>query len=155
MKPVNFHGLSNILKMKNILLLVAVLFAFAKANSQDVIGTWKTIDDESGEVKSHVQIYKKGDEFFGKASNVLAKDAPENPKCVACEGALKDKPIEGMVIMKNLQKKGKMYKDGTVIDPENGKSYDCKIWLNEDNPDLLMVRGYILFLYRTQTWERL
>jgi uncharacterized protein (DUF2147 family) len=30
---------------------------------------------------------------------------------------------------------GKMYKDGSVIDPEMEKLYDCKIWLN-DNPDL-------------------
>ncbi|SCY09911.1 hypothetical protein SAMN05192588_1144 [Nonlabens sp. Hel1_33_55] len=150
-----FHGLYNIQSMKNIVIVLLCFFAFAKANSQDVTGTWKTIDDESGEVKSHMQIFKKGDSYYGKVLKVLSKDAPANPKCVSCEGALKDQPIEGMVIMKGLKKKGKMYKDGTIIDPENGKEYDCKIWLNEDNPDLLMVRGYILFLYRTQTWERI
>ncbi|BAO56485.1 DUF2147 domain-containing protein [Nonlabens marinus] len=141
--------------MKNIAIMMLVFFAFAKAYSQDVTGKWKTIDENSGEVKSHVEIYKKGDSYYGKVLKVLAKDAPENPKCVECEGKLKDQPIEGMVIIKDLKKQGKMYKEGTVIDPENGKSYDCKIWLNEDNPDVLMVRGYVLFLYRTQTWERL
>ena len=30
----------------------------------------------------------------------------------------------------------------------------CKIWLNPDNPDELMVRGYWAFVYRTQTWQR-
>ncbi len=132
-----------------------VCFAFAKANSQDVTGTWKTVDENSGEVKSHVEIFKKGDKYFGKVLKVLSKDAPDNPTCAACEGKMKDQPIEGMVIINNLEKHGKMYKDGKVIDPENGKAYDCKIWLNEDNPDLLMVRGYVLFVYRTQTWERL
>jgi uncharacterized protein (DUF2147 family) len=130
-------------------------FAFAKAYSQDVTGKWKTVDEKSGEVKSHVEIYKKGDKYYGKVLKVLAKDAPAVPKCVACEGKLKDQPIEGMVIMSGLEKQGKMYKGGSVMDPENGKVYDCKIWLNDDNPDLLMVRGYVLFLYRTQTWERL
>ncbi len=141
--------------MKNIAMLMLVFFAFAKAYSQDVTGKWKTIDDNTGEVKSHVEVYKQGNAYYGKVLKVLAKDAPASPKCVACEGKLKDQPIEGMVIIKDLKKQGKMYKDGTVIDPENGKSYDCKIWLNEDNPDVLMVRGYVLFLYRTQTWERL
>ncbi len=136
-------------------MMLWVLFAFAKANSQTVVGTWKTIDDSTGEVKSHVQVYQKGDKYYGKVLKVLAKDAPEKPLCVACEGTLKDAPIEGLVIMRDLEKNGRMYKNGTILDPENGKEYDCKIWLNEDNPDLLMVRGYILFLYRTQTWERL
>jgi len=141
--------------MKNVALLMLICFAFAKAYSQDVTGKWKTIDDKSGEVKSHVEIYKQGNKYYGKVLKVLSKNAPADAKCEACEGRLKDQPIEGMVIINGLEKKGKMYKDGVVIDPENGKSYECKIWLNEDNPDLLMVRGYVLFLYRTQTWERM
>lgn len=141
--------------MKNIAVLLVVVFAFAKAYSQDVTGTWKTIDDDTGEVMSHVEIYKKGSAYHGKVVKVLSKTAPEKPLCVSCEGKLKDQPIEGMVIINNLKKKGKFYKDGTILDPAIGKTYDCKIWLNDDNPDVLMVRGYILFLYRTQTWERL
>jgi uncharacterized protein (DUF2147 family) len=141
--------------MKNVLLGMLVCFAFAKAYSQDVTGTWKTIDDNTGEVKSHVEIYKQGNQYYGKVKKVLDPNAPRPALCVECDGKLKNQPIEGMVIMKDLQKSGKMYKGGTVIDPANGKSYTCKIWLNEDNPDLLMVRGYIAFLYRTQTWQRL
>ena len=130
-------------------------FAFAKAYSQDITGIWKTVDEESGIVKSHIEIYKKGDSFYGKVLKVLDPDAPAKPLCVNCEGDLKDAPIVGLEIIKELKKKGSSYKDGTIMDPENGKIYDCKLWLNEDNPDLLMVRGYILFLYRTQIWERL
>jgi uncharacterized protein (DUF2147 family) len=147
----NNRGLSNTHKMNNLALLMLICFALGKAYSQDVTGEWKTIDDKSGEIKSRVEIYKKGD----KVLKVLSKDSPAFPKCVACEGKFKNQPIEGMVIMSGLQKQGKMYKDGNIIDPESGKIYDCKIWLNDDNPDLLMVRGYLLFLYRTQTWERL
>ncbi len=130
-------------------------FAVAKAYSQQVTGVWKTVDEETGIVKSHVEIYEKNGSFYGKVLKVLDPDAPAKPLCVNCEGDLKDAPIEGLEIIKNLKKKGSSYKDGTIMDPENGKVYDCKIWVNEDNPDLLMVRGYIMFLYRTQTWERL
>jgi len=40
------------------------------------------------------------------------------------------------------------------MDPENGKVYDCKVWVDEDEPDKLNVRGYIGFFYRTQNWYR-
>jgi len=47
-------------------------------------------------------------------------------------------------------RKGK-WRDGRILDPNNGKYYDCQIWL-EDNK--LKVRGYIGFFYRTQEWIR-
>ncbi|AZQ44465.1 DUF2147 domain-containing protein [Nonlabens ponticola] len=135
--------------------VVAVLlcFAFAKANSQDVTGTWKTIDDNTGNVMSHVEIYRDGDQIKGKVLKVLDPDAPDPALCVYCPGSRKDQPIEGMVIMYGLEKDGDKYEDGTVIDPKNGKSYDCKIWLEDKNT--LNVRGYVAFFYRTQQWQRL
>jgi uncharacterized protein (DUF2147 family) len=42
------------------------------------------------------------------------------------------------------------YVDGDILDPENGKVYRCKLWVEEGK---LQVRGYIAFLYRTQTWK--
>lgn len=141
--------------MRNLVALCVLLFAFAKAYSQDITGTWKTADDVTGIVKSHVEIFKKGEKYYGKVVKVLDPNAPQKPLCVNCTGDLKDAPIEGLQIISNLERIGNVYKNGTIIDPENGKVYDCKIWLNDDNPDLLMLRGYVLFLYRTQTWSRL
>lgn len=46
-------------------------------------------------------------------------------------------------------KKEKVWEDGTICDPKNGKIYDCKLWVENGK---LQVRGYIAFLYRTQTW---
>ncbi|WP_124980529.1 DUF2147 domain-containing protein [Nonlabens xiamenensis] len=142
------------MKKTYIFILLALVFAFAKAQQQDITGTWKTVDDETGVVKSHVEIYKKGNRYYGKVVKILDPDAPANATCRECPGDLKDQPILGLEIIRRLEKKGSSYKNGEIIDPENGKKYDCKIWLNEDNPDLLMVRGYVLFLYRTQTWQR-
>ena len=76
-------------------------------------------------------------------------------RCVNCKGDLKNQKVEGMVILKDLSKDEDEFEDGTVTDPENGKTYNAKIWLNEDDPDVLMVRGYLSFLYRTQEWKRL
>ena len=59
-----------------------------------------------------------------------------------------------MVILKSLSKNGDKYEDGTITDPENGKVYDAKIWLKDNKPNTLMVRGYLSIFYRTQEWER-
>ena len=41
-----------------------------------------------------------------------------------------------------------------TIDPDNGKTYSCTIWLNDANKDKLNVRGYIGPFFRTQEWIR-
>lgn len=132
-----------------------LLISFVQVQAQDIVGTWKTIDDDTGKVKSHVQIYEKSGKYYGKVVKIIDQTRGENPLCTECEGSKKNTPILGMTIINGLEKKGASFKDGSILDPENGKTYDCKLWVNEDNPALLMVRGYILMMYRTQTWQRL
>jgi len=55
----------------------------------------------------------------------------------------------GMVIIEGLQESDAVYEGGTILDPQIGKVYKCKLW-RENNQ--LKVRGYWGFLYRTQTW---
>jgi uncharacterized protein (DUF2147 family) len=131
------------------LLLISML-----AYAQNIEGKWQTIDEESGKPKAIVQIYQKDGQFQGQIIKILDPEAPEDATCRDCPGDKAGKPIKGLIILEGLTKDGKKYDNGEILDPENGKTYDCKVWLNEDNPDLLMVRGYLLFLYRTQTWER-
>jgi uncharacterized protein (DUF2147 family) len=141
--------------MKYLIAFLVVVLAFAKASSQEVIGTWKTIDDVTGIVKSHVEIYKRDGKIYGKVAQILDRNAPANPLCKNCYGAFKNAPILGLEIIQGLEKKGGVYKGGDILDPENGKTYTCKLWLNEEDTDQLTVRGYVAFFYRTQTWERL
>ena len=54
-----------------------------------------------------------------------------------------------MEFMEGLIKDDQEYGDGNILDPDNGKVYRCKIWI-EDNQ--LKVRGYIGPFYRTQSW---
>ena len=133
-------------------LIIMLLFISGIMHAQsDVIGKWKTIDDNTGEPRSIVEIYKKGNKLFGKIDRILNESHRKN-LCTECEGEDFNQPIEGMVIIKNLQKDGDEYEDGTILDPENGKTYRCKIWVDEENPNVLNVRGYIAFLFRTQEW---
>ena len=134
--------------------LFAVFFITNIQAQKAIIGKWKTIDDNTNEAKSIVEIYKSGNEYFGKITTIL-NDADKDKTCVKCKGNDKNKPIEGLVIIKKLTKNGTIYSDGTITDPENGKTYTCKIWLDEKNGNVLNVRGYIAFFYRTQQWKRI
>ena len=42
--------------------------------------------------------------------------------------------------------------DGSILDPENGKTYIATVWL--DKRERLRVRGYWGPFYRTQSWRR-
>ncbi|OEJ98696.1 hypothetical protein A8C32_05725 [Flavivirga aquatica] len=120
--------------------------------SQDILGKWKTIDNETNKEKSIIEIYEKDGKVFGKIIEIL------NPKkkealCRKCEGDEKDKPVLGLVLIKNMEKDGDYYNNGTIFNPENGKKYNCRLKLEEKN--VLQVRGYISFLYATQYWKRI
>lgn len=120
--------------------------------SQEVIGKWENRNSE-GDVNSIIKIYKKGDELYGKVDRII-KEEDRDRLCTECDGEMKNQPIEGMELMKGLKKEGDKYVDGTIIDPKTGKEYRCKIWLDEENPDVLKVRGYLAFFYKTKTWQR-
>ena len=141
--------------MKKIIIAITLcLFVASSINAQkSVVGKWKTIDDATGEARSVIEIYEKNQKYYGKIVEILSKEA-DAQNCTTCEGKYKGKPMIGVEIITGLQKNGTDYEDGTIIDPENAKTYNCKIWLEEDNHDLLNVRGYVLFLYRTQQWQR-
>ncbi len=140
------------MKHKGLILGFSLIVCFAQA--QDIFGKWKTIDDETGEAKSIVEIYESNGKVFGKIVDILNPER-KNAICTKCEGKDKNKPILGFVLIKNLEKDGDYYEGGTIFDPQKGKKYKCRIGLDLDNIDLLQVRGYVAFFYATQYWERI
>jgi uncharacterized protein (DUF2147 family) len=137
-------------------LLNLLLFGFILISSgiqaQGVFGKWNVVND-AGRVNSIVEIYEKDGAIHGKVLRIT-KEEHRDRKCTECQGELKGKPIEGLNVIRDFVKEGEEYVDGTLIDPKSGKEYDGKIWVDENNPDKLNVRGYIAFFYKTKTWER-
>jgi len=134
-----------------------VFSMYAVAEDTSPVGKWKTIDDETGKVKSIVMISDVGGELQGKVEKVFSPPAEsENPICDKCEGERKDKPVIGMTILWGLKKTGdREYEGGQVLDPAKGKIYKSKLTVSEDGKKLRM-RGFIGFalIGRTQTWVR-
>ena len=46
-------------------LITASLFGQTSVDGKDIIGVWKTIDDENGRTKAQVEIYKKKEKYCG------------------------------------------------------------------------------------------
>lgn len=132
---------------------LTLLAYVATIHAQTVEGKWKTIDENTGKARSIVEIYQKNGKMYGKVVDIMDPKRKE-ALCTTCSGKDKGKPILGLEIIKGLEKDEDEYVDGTIFDPESGKTYKSKIWLNEDDPNKLNVRGYVMFLYRTQEWIR-
>ncbi len=139
--------------MKRIIFIFILSICFVGqsfAQRTSPVGKWKTVDDNTGKTKSVVEISERGGKLYGKVLELF--DPPEpNPVCEECaaDDARHMKPIVGLEIIRNMEKDGDEWEDGDILDPENGKVYRCKLWVEEGK---LKVRGYIAFLYRTQTW---
>jgi uncharacterized protein (DUF2147 family) len=129
--------------MKQFLLTAFVgLATLATQALGNVTGYWTTIDDETKEAKSVVQIYEHKGKIYGRVVELL-----QNP---GAKAKIKGSPaIKGMTIIWNLEKDGDTYSGGEILDPQKGKVYGCEIWREGKN---LIVRGKIAFLGRNQTW---
>lgn len=135
-----------------LLLLFLSLSCFSQAvNADAVIGTWLTA---SGKAK--VQIYKEGDKYNGKIvwlkiptyEDGKPKTDKNNP-----DKAKQSAPLLGLNMLKNFEFDEDEWEDGTIYDPENGKTYSCTIKYRDGKLDL---RGYIgiSLIGRTQTWYK-
>lgn len=131
------------------IILLLFFIRIATVSAQDIVGTWKTVDDETGKTKSIVELYKQDGAIYGKIIKLLLPE-DQGKLCIKCTGSEYNKPIVGMVIAKGLTKSGDDFEGGTIFDPKKGKEYRCKMWIDHDEPNKLNVRGYIAFFFRTQ-----
>jgi uncharacterized protein (DUF2147 family) len=143
--------------MKRVLMaLGATLVMFNAAAQSSPAGLWKTIDDATKAEKSHVRITEANGVFTGRIEKLLAPDAKPDAVCEECTGENKGKPIIGMAIVRGIKKNAEidgLWDGGTIVDPNNGKTYKLRLKPSEDGKKL-EVRGYIgapLF-GRSQTW---
>ena len=123
---------------------------------KDIVGVWKTIDDDGVTEKSYVEIWKDGNTYKGKILDIFNKDDRDN-LCTECDedDPRYNKPVLGLQIIDKLKKVDENeWDDGEILDPNNGEVYDCKMYIDEKGN--LIVRGYIgwSLIGRSQTWIR-
>src|SRR5699024_12059453 len=106
-----------------------------------------------------VEIYKKGDKFFGRLcwlkepydKNGSVRKDLNNP-----EVTKRNRELEGIEILHNFSyDEDGVWAGGKIYDPRSGKTYDCKLSLSGDGK--LSIRGYLgfSFIVKTETMVRL
>jgi uncharacterized protein (DUF2147 family) len=148
-----------------IICLVLGLIFFAASNgfgaeADGVLGLWSTDKNES-----KIEIFKCGDKYCGRIAELQEPNYPADDK----EGmagkpkmdrknpdpALRTHTILGLELMHGfVYSGGNIWEDGRIYDPNDGKTYKCKLTLSA--PNRLDVRGFIGFslLGRTTVWTR-
>lgn len=134
--------------------LVIALFFSLSAQSQEnsIVNTWW---NEEG--TSHIRIFKATNgNYYGKIDfldhEIDRKDI-NNP-----DEALQGEPLWGLMILKDFSYNAdkKQWTGGTIYDPDNGKTYDCFMWFEEDM-DVLHIKGYVMgmkFVGREAIWKK-
>lgn len=117
-------------------------------------GRWQTIDDETGQARSIVEITRGTDgSLNGKVVKILQSDKGPNPLCEKCSGSRQGQPITGMTILWGLTRDGEHWSGGQILDPAKGKTYKARLTPQADGS--LEVRGFIGIeaLGRSQLWQ--
>ena len=138
-----------------LLCLAGIAVAPAHATeSTSPIGIWRTFDDKTGNARAIVRIYEEGGRLFGRIEQTFTPGG-EHRVCVPCTGEHKNRPVLGLLVIRNLERNGDEYTGGDILDPESGSVYRCKLHLDQGGTRLIL-RGYIGFslLGRTQIWMR-
>lgn len=125
-----------------------------------VFGYWKRIDEDTGKPQSIFRLWEDKGKLIGKIVKVYPKgDQKPQEICSECTGAQKDKPVNGLIFLWGFtrdQSNARKWIDGKVLNPENGKTYNCEVELSEDGKTL-NVYGYIRMLVKlggTSKWQR-
>lgn len=139
--------------MKKIALTSLLIVLTSIINAQSIFGKWNSINEETNEIDSVVEVYEESGKAYAKIVEIKdfnAKDAI----CDLCEGDNKNVPILGLNILTGLEKNDEEWSGGSILDPRNGKVYKCYIKLV--NKDKLKIRGYIgiSLIGKTAYWER-
>ena len=130
----------------------AFLTSTARADSAPeklILGTWLTQDKEG-----LVQIYRAASGNY-EGRIVFGSGEPDELDSKNPDPALRTRSLNGAVILQGFHYAGDgKWTDGTIYDPDNGKTYKCTIELK--GADTLSVRGYIgvPLLGRSVLWTR-
>ena len=138
-----------------LVLLFIPLFLHAQASR--IVGTW--YNDEK---TSTIEITKGLDgKYSGKITwldepmeNGKPKVDDENDDPV-----LAKRPLMGLTIVENFvyDPKDQQWEEGSIYDPNNGKTYDCFAWFERGNYNDLYIKGYVAgikALGRKTIWTR-
>lgn len=144
------------MKRTSVVLIAAMIFfvahssVVAQEGGDAILGKWLTARG-----KSHVQVYRCGERYCGKIvwlKEPLDENGQPKKDHKNKDETKRDRPLMGINLVWGFTYDGRNWIDGRIYDPENGKTYKCKMILEGTE---LKVRGYAGPFYRTTLWTKL
>lgn len=137
-----------------LIMITLCLSSKAFCQKELIEGNW--LDEEK---KGKVKIFKATNgKYYGKIiwlKEPNMKDGTPKVDYYSPKEANRNNPVMGMQILRGFEKKSAaLFEEGTIYDPQNGKTYSCKITVKDKNT--LNIRGFIgvSMLGRTTVWTR-
>ncbi len=126
--------------------------------SDELAGLWQEYDDQTGKVEALIRIERAADNSYdGKIEKLVPEVAGNAARvCSNCKGSLHNQPLLGLRILSGMKQKDRLnFEGGEIVDPDDGKVYQCHIRLSEDGKTI-EVTGYIgaKWLGQSETWRR-
>jgi uncharacterized protein (DUF2147 family) len=125
--------------------------SLVNAQENKIVGTWWNNDQTA-----HIRIFQATNgKFYGK---IEWMEHPEKLDINNPDESKRNQPRMGLQILNGFKydQAKNQWNSGTIYDPDNGKTYDCFMWF-EDDPDLLILKGYVMgmkFIGRETTWKK-
>ena len=149
------------------LFMVSVIAGLCFA-ADPVEGYWLSVDEKTGKVTAAWQIYLEGGKLFGRITAIA--DKPNTELADKCKDSYPGFPVAGniskmtvvgtpWIYSLSMDKPGE-WSGGSIVNPEDGKIYKCKIIFRTADgkkykTDTLEMRGEIGFgIGRSQFWQR-
>ena len=145
-------------------MLAALLLPLAAyASPSDIAGTWLTPESQGLiqiSVTPHKGTVPPKTGTVPLISGIIIGSAVANAERPSTdvnnpEESMRNRPLIGLEILSGFKYAGNgRWTGGTIYDPDNGKTYRCKLRLVDR--DTLEVRGYIgvSLIGRTEVWKR-
>ena len=110
-------------------------------NADHILGKWLNANKDAT-----IEIYKEGNIYYGKII-WLAETQTDS---------LQQFKLSGKDILTNFtfSSQNKIWENGKVYYPDNGKIYHCKMWLNSDGSLSVKEYSLISILGKTTKWIR-
>jgi uncharacterized protein (DUF2147 family) len=156
--------------MKKIIIFVISLSisAVCFAQNDPVEGFWLSVDDNTNKITAGWQIYQEGGKLYGKI--LSSAEYPRGSLAVRCNESYRGFPVAGKVnampvagppwIFGLTKNKNGEWSGGSIINPEDGRMYNCKIIFRPADGkkfanDTLEMRAEIgLGIGRSQFWRK-
>jgi len=140
-----------------VMIVSASVFAEQTKDISNVAGYWQTIDDKTQKPSAVIEVRPVKGLYQGKIAKIYVENNQKTTDiCKHCEGDQQNKPMLGLIIIKDMQCTTDMCSGGTILDPRDGSLYHATMKLIE-NGTQLKVRGYVgLPLFgKSVVWMRL